>query len=206
MFIADLRILISVLVAILLPLAVGVALWRVLRQARTPQGSVAWVVFLLAAPWFALPSYLLFGHHKLHGYTKRRRASHQLMKTYGAYARTVQPSRDRAAYRLYESISELKVVGGNRFELLIDGAQTFPAIHDAIDAAESYVLVQYYTIADDDTGRHLRQGNARNQVFPGCLHPDHQQGPVRRTGLHDHEDPVVQRGHAGHGHCQKELQ
>ena len=155
MFITDLRILISVLIAILLPLAVGVAIWRVLRRARTPQGSVAWVVFLLAAPWFALPAYLLFGHHKLHGFTKRRRASHQLMKTYGAYARTVQPSRQRAAYRLYESISELKVVGGNRFELLIDGAQTFPAIHEAIDAAKSYVLVQYYTIADDDTGRAL---------------------------------------------------
>ena len=79
MIVSDLRILISVIFAVLLPLAVGLAIWRVLSHARTPQGTVAWVVFLLAAPWFALPSYLIFGHHKLHGYTRHRKVSHALI-------------------------------------------------------------------------------------------------------------------------------
>ena len=83
MLFSDLRFLVSVIVAVLLPLAVALAIWRVLSHARTPQGTVAWVVFLLAAPWFALPAYLFFGHHKLHGYTKHRRASHALVKRHG---------------------------------------------------------------------------------------------------------------------------
>ncbi|MGR3376458.1 cardiolipin synthase [Salipiger abyssi] len=152
MIFSDLRILWSVAIAILLPLAVGVAVWRVLRHARTPQGSVAWVVFLLSSPWFALPAYLFFGHHKLHGYTKQRRASHEAMKRLESYAQAVRPREQRPEYRLFERLAGLPVVGGNALELLVDGDAVFPAIFAAIDRAEDYVLVQYYTIVDDETG------------------------------------------------------
>ena len=31
------------------------------RNARTPQGSVAWVVFLIAAPYLGVPAFLFLG-------------------------------------------------------------------------------------------------------------------------------------------------
>ncbi|EIE48791.1 cardiolipin synthase [Salipiger aestuarii] len=148
----DLRILWSVAIAILLPLGVAVAIWRVLANARTPQGSVAWVTFLLAAPWFALPAYLFFGHHKLHGYKKRRRISHQVMKKFGGYARKVEPREALPEHAAFARLAEMPVTGCNSLRLLVDGDETFGAIHAAIDRAQSYVLVQYYTIVADSTG------------------------------------------------------
>lgn len=157
MLFSDLRFLVSIIVAVLLPLAVALAIWRVLSHARTPQGTVAWVVFLLAAPWFALPAYLFFGHHKLHGYTKHRRASHAIMKKLGTYARTIRPKEERPEHRAFAHLAGMPVVGGNGFELLIDGEATFSAIFAAIDRAKKYVLVQYYTIVDDSTGQALAE-------------------------------------------------
>jgi cardiolipin synthase A/B len=175
MIVSDLRILISVIFAVLLPLAVGLAIWRVLSHARTPQGTVAWVVFLLAAPWFALPSYLIFGHHKLQGYTRHRKVSHALIRKLGAYARSVAPRQRKPAFRAFETLAEMPVAGGNALTLLIDGDDTFAAIFAEIDKAQRYVLVQYYIIADDDTGRtfadHLIAAAARGvevrMIFDG---------------------------------------
>ena len=43
-------------------------------SARTPQGAVAWVVFLVSFPLLALPAFALFGRIGT-GYERRRRAS-----------------------------------------------------------------------------------------------------------------------------------
>ncbi|MGB1388996.1 MAG: cardiolipin synthase, partial [Paracoccaceae bacterium] len=47
------------------------------------------------------------------------------------------------------------VVGGNDMVLLVDGPATFDAIFAAVDAAQDYVLVQFYIVRDDPTGRAL---------------------------------------------------
>jgi len=49
--------------------------WRAIQGARTPQGSVAWVVFLLSVPVVAVPAYLFLGHHRLRGVEVARRDS-----------------------------------------------------------------------------------------------------------------------------------
>ena len=38
---------------------------RAAQTARTSQGAVGWVVFLIATPFLAVPLYLFLGHHKL---------------------------------------------------------------------------------------------------------------------------------------------
>lgn len=56
----------------------GFALWAAYRavcNARTPQGAVGWVVFLIAAPYIALPIFLFLGHSRLPGYVTARRSS-----------------------------------------------------------------------------------------------------------------------------------
>jgi cardiolipin synthase len=40
---------------------------------------------------------------------------------------------------------------------LIDGKETFRTIFQAIEAARSYVIVQFYIIHDDSLGRELRE-------------------------------------------------
>lgn len=142
--------------AILLPIAVALCVWRAITTARTPQGAVAWVVFLLAAPWFALPSYLVFGRHKLRTYEHSRRMSREVSQGFTATSRSRVPEdRDGALRRPFETLAQMPIVEGNSARLLIDGEVTFGAMFDAIDAARRYVCVQFYTIADDEIGRAL---------------------------------------------------
>ncbi len=144
--------------AALVPLLVFYTVWRAIVSARTPQGAAAWVVFLLAAPWFALPSYLVFGRHKLKHYERARRVSHGLARDLDARTDTHLPREDRRAlYAPFETLAGMRVVRGNEVALLVDGAETFDAIFEAIDGARSYICVQFYTIADDTLGGRLAE-------------------------------------------------
>ena len=135
---------------------VALCLWRAVTRARTPQGAVAWVVFLLAAPWFAVPSFAIFGHGKLRAYAASRQNSQRIVQALNAFEEE-HPSRltPTGDQRIFERISGLPMVGGNRVELLQDGEATFDAIFAAIDGAADYVCIQFYTISDDGLGRAL---------------------------------------------------
>jgi len=52
--------------------AAGLSALSAARTARTPQGAMGWVVFLLALPIVALPAYLTFGHHRFKNYHDTR--------------------------------------------------------------------------------------------------------------------------------------
>ena len=213
---------------VLLPIAVAFSVWRAVASARTPQGAVAWVVFLLAAPWFALPAYLVFGRHKLRHYEHARRTSRLLSRGSVAASRGRAPSeREMAIRRPFETLAQMPVVDGNSARLLLDGEETFAAIFAAIDAAEKYVCVQFYTIADDNLGRALsdrlvaaaRRGVAVRMIYDGVgthplaasyrrqlseggvtvLDPRIVRGPTRRFELNfrNHRKTVVVDGETG---------
>src|SRR5690606_11508481 len=50
-------------------------------------------------------------------------------------------------------LARLPFMRGNGLRLLVDGAATFEAIFAAIDAAEEYILAQFYIIHDDAIGQ-----------------------------------------------------
>jgi cardiolipin synthase len=63
---------------------------------------------------------------------------------------------DRTSPYFLERLTRLPYTSFNYAELLVDGAETFEAIFKAIDAAQDYILVQYYIVRDDELGRKLR--------------------------------------------------
>ncbi|MDA3887441.1 MAG: cardiolipin synthase [Allgaiera sp.] len=136
--------------------------FRAIRTARTPQGAVGWVVFLLARPHFAVHAFLFFGHARYPGYIRMRRAMSEVIATLrregNKHANDPDiPSDSPLASRIYgfERLAGFPSVGGNATRLLIDGAATFEAIFEAIEAAKSYILFQFYTIRDDALGREM---------------------------------------------------
>ncbi|MCR9089180.1 MAG: cardiolipin synthase [Rhodobacteraceae bacterium] len=131
---------------------------RAIERARTPQGSVAWVVFLFAAPIFAVPAYLFLGSARFRGYTVIRRESKQVREGLKRFADTYPPNQteERGLVRGFEHLAGMPLCGGNGFQLLVDGDETFDAIFAALDRAEHYVLVQFYIIHDDDLGHELQ--------------------------------------------------
>ncbi len=129
--------------------------YRAVERARTSQGAIAWVIFLLSLPWLSVPAFLYLGHTRYRGYLIARRDSAEVIAGIRSFRKESPASGDGGifGFRSFERIAEMPVVGGNGFDLLIDGAATFAAIFAAINSARSYVLVQFYIIRDDQLGR-----------------------------------------------------
>jgi cardiolipin synthase len=133
-----------------------IAIWR----ARTSEGAIAWAISLIAMPYLALPLFLIFGRRRFQGYVARRRSS-DLIAHQAPMERQVFPDQTELSQRqlgeikVIESLADMPFTLGNDARLLIDGPAIFEAIFRAIDEAESYVLVQFYIIRDDDVGRRL---------------------------------------------------
>lgn len=134
-------------------------------RGRTAQGTVAWVVALVTLPLLSIPFYLVFGSRRFNGYVRARRRgnasidviSRSCADSMRAHASPgACPSLDAGARAALERLAHTPWTVGNRARLLVDGPATFAAMHEAIDSARSYVLVQFYILRDDDTGRAFR--------------------------------------------------
>lgn len=143
---------------ILLYVTAAVFSIRAAQTARTPQGAVGWVVLLISAPIVGVPLYLFLGHHRFRGYRIARKHSEQVVegiKTFADFSKP-NPASMPINPRPFEALAHLPVSRGNGAELLIDGQATFDAIFDAIDAAQHYVLIQFYIVRDDALGKQLK--------------------------------------------------
>ncbi|WP_170463569.1 cardiolipin synthase [Ruegeria arenilitoris] len=131
---------------------------RAAQTARTPQGAVGWVVFLIAAPVFGVPLYLFLGHHRFRGYRIARKESQRVVEGIKTFADYSKPNADKMLInpRPFEALAHMPVSRGNGAELLVDGQATFDAIFEAIDAAQVYVLIQFYIVRDDALGQQLK--------------------------------------------------
>jgi cardiolipin synthase len=127
------------------------------RTARTPQGAIGWVVFLLSVPWIALPAYLIFGQFRFKGYHRPRV---DLFSVLGAQA-VMKDIRDLSQHPInpapFEAVSGLSLCKGNQCTLLIDGSETFDAVLEAIDNASEYILFQFYIVRSDQLGKRLQE-------------------------------------------------
>ncbi|TFH68607.1 cardiolipin synthase [Gammaproteobacteria bacterium LSUCC0057] len=143
-----------------------------IARARTTQGAIAWAVALIAMPLVAVPLYLLFGQRRFYGYVDARRrgdlqiqaiataAIAQLSREYRASSSAAAELGDtapRQRWQTLEQLASIPATRANHIELLIDGEATFNAIMAAIESANSYLLVQFYIIRNDRTGRRLQQ-------------------------------------------------
>jgi cardiolipin synthase len=134
-----------------------------LMGTRTAPGTVAWVVSLNAIPYVAVPAYWVFGRDRIDDYVQLRRQrvtslNRSLESNLAELApfRTEWSDRD-PTFRAVEQLARIPFVDGNRAELLIDGKAIFESIFDGIDAAEDYLLVQFYIVRDDKRGRELQR-------------------------------------------------
>ncbi|MFV2093013.1 MAG: cardiolipin synthase [Hyphomicrobiales bacterium] len=133
--------------------------FRAVSGARTPQGAIAWVVFLVTTPYLAVPMFLFLGHSGIRGYIIARRDSEEIISRVESHAQSNPPNTDVMVngFAAFERIAGMPVVSGNDMELLIDGKAAFDAIFAAMDAAESYLLVQFFILKDDELGKAFKK-------------------------------------------------
>lgn len=134
-----------------------------LLSTRTSQGTIAWVVTLIAFPWLGIPAYLIFGRSRYKGYVSSRAEGEQgarkkldsvKHKISGYFAPRPQQSE---TLRAFEVLAKLPFTEANHIKLLINGQATFKDIFDGIKQAEHYVLIQFYIIKNDSLGQLLSQ-------------------------------------------------
>ncbi len=127
--------------------------------ARTSQGAIAWALSLVFFPYAAIILYLVFGRRKFHGYVDaRRQGDRDIDHLADNLAKALQPLRalltgNAQRFDAIESLPLFPFTAGNQARLLIDGTQTFDAIFAAIDSSQSYLLIQFFIIRDDDLGK-----------------------------------------------------
>lgn len=146
-----------------------------LRVAASPHSAstrMAWIVFHAFLPFIAVPLYYLFGQNRILSYirTAKRRAQelhdqhpyrtteHKPLVECGA-SEEHRPFASRH-FRSYSQAFSRKGLVYQPFiadlNLLIDGDSTFANIFQAIEQAQSYILVQYYIIRSDRLGIALK--------------------------------------------------
>ena len=136
---------------------------KAVMETRTSQGAIAWVISLNTIPYVAVPAYWVFGRSEFKGNVVARQADLEAVEKLEKqlkmklYAKRLQGRSDTQLERFLDSLAHMPFTGNNGVELLIDGRATFDAIFDAIDVAESYVLVQFFIIKDDGLGNELKE-------------------------------------------------
>ena len=143
-------------------IGVLLAVDAVMRR-RSSQGAVAWSVALVAMPVVTVPLYLVLGRTRFRGYAESlREAEAQVGESVADWlaAMSAVAAKPREGLAAIEAVARhlngVPFTGGNRVELLVNAEATYGAMLEAVAAAESYVLVQFYIVRDDDTGRTLR--------------------------------------------------
>ena len=131
------------IIGIAIPLLHALGLLSALRaimDTRTSQGAVAWVISLVTFPYLALPLYWVFGRRKFLGYEQTlkshrfRKFVHRthIVENMKAFHADMTAS-DHERFLVFEHLTPLRFVRGNRVDLLVDGKDTFDAVFAAID-------------------------------------------------------------------------
>ncbi|MBP5973239.1 cardiolipin synthase [Brasilonema sp. CT11] len=131
---------------------------------RSSSGAIAWGISLITFPWLAIPLYWILGRTKFHGYTEALRsvyAQHYklVQEAYGEIAKfKIAPPQKLAQLQpIAEALIAIPFTSGNAAQLLIDAEQTYEAMLSVIAQATDYILLESYTVSDDQAGNEFKQ-------------------------------------------------
>jgi len=131
-----------------------------LMTVRTAQGTIAWMVSLIAAPWVAIPLYWIAGRSRFSGYVRARRSDdadlRKLADEMHRRLRHYEIKPDDAFGRAAEILGGLPFTRGNELTLLIDGEETFEALFTSILSAEKYLLINFFIVKNDRIGTRFK--------------------------------------------------
>jgi cardiolipin synthase len=136
-----------------LALTLGVMARIMLRPNRAPASRVAWLVVVGAVPVLGIVAYLLLGEVSL-GRRRMGRVREALARIprYTGGNDELVPEHYRSLFRLGESISGFKAVGGNTGALMADSNAAIDAMVADIDAARDHVHLLFYIWLADNNG------------------------------------------------------
>lgn len=148
-----------------------------LLRGRGAQSTTAWILGLSLLPFIALPLYWFFGRRHFTRYAEiMEEFDEEFEDMHKSLTKAAEgkwnaalgedvDNRTRCEIVALEKLGDTQFTRGNRTSLLVNGEAMYEALFAAIDAAEKYVLVQFYVVRDDDIGMKFQQHllNARER-------------------------------------------
>lgn len=141
----------------LLELSLKIIAIGTVPEGRRPSSSSAWLLLILFLPFIGFPLYWLFGSPYLKGRRRRlqdeaNRVITQHMTAFPDLPKGASlPSGLATVTQMNRRLTGLPVVTGANEGLYADASEFFTAMAQAVDGAESYVHVEFYIMAWDDT-------------------------------------------------------
>lgn len=123
---------------------------------RRPSSAMAWLLAIFLIPYVGVLAFLLIGNPKLpkHRREKQREINSRLaLLSQDAPEVALEPGKEwlGAIARLNRNLGSLPLTTGNAATLIEDYEDSFRQMAAAVDAAERYVLCEFYILAVDDT-------------------------------------------------------
>src|SRR5687768_5752693 len=137
--------------------AICVAALGVIPGNRKPSTGMAWLILILAVPFFGFIAFLLFGstHVERRRHDKQRRVNDLVRQRTEAEPQGDATSGWRSVHAsaaaLNRNLGTLPVTAGNTVDLHSDYDGYFAAMADAVDGSQRFVHVEFYICAWDAT-------------------------------------------------------
>jgi cardiolipin synthase A/B len=134
---------------------------------RDPRAAFGWIAVCVLAPLAGPLLYLFFGLNRARGRAQRLglggltigfERGEAVNRTHPLPRHVRDEYRDLG--RIGQALSRHPLVGGNHVEPLINGEQAYPAMLEAIEQAESHILLTTYILDHDLTGTAFRDALA----------------------------------------------
>jgi cardiolipin synthase len=137
----------ALLLGIILTVVVIAAM---LRQRRSPQSAVAWLLSILVFPYVAVPAYLILGRRKLN-----LCADIPAAKLDEASPETIPAREATRSDLMLRSYGIPGATTGNRVRMLATGQEGWQGLTEVIDRARKTLDVETFIFSTDATGREI---------------------------------------------------
>ncbi len=134
-------------------------LYVLFAQRRNPAATWAWLMVVAFLPIIGFIIYMIMGQdlRKHRAFLKKSEADAAMLERYFKSRKI----KNAPASANHEGIIGLNKGAGsfltddNQVALFHDGKSKFDSLLDDIEAAQSFILIQYYILRDDEIGRHV---------------------------------------------------
>jgi cardiolipin synthase A/B len=148
--------------------------------SRTPQGATAWVMSLLFFPFLSVPLFVIFGRSRFRGYnTKRKFLDQKVIQEFRRLESIREILSDSEDFKLINAtISKNNQPGfttKNKIDLLINAEETYSSMLKELEAAQDYIVFQFYIFREDSVGMKFSEvlmRRAREGIRISFLHDD----------------------------------
>lgn len=133
----------------------AVAIAHMIRQRRSPQSALAWLLVMVLLPYVGVPLYIIFGGRKM----RRIAISKGPLHLHRDHVPT--PREAAGVQRILATYDLPSVTVGNRVDLCRTGEESYQALVTLIEEARESLYITMFILSTDEVGQDIRDRLAR---------------------------------------------